>query len=188
MTETARNHSKLKICVTLWGFREAYKKLLLYARSHVIKPVGLSRSPSGKFGNFLQNTTFFSKHNFLDVHCSFFPRLTRTRTQKLVACGLRPSANDKYFRVRARMFASDFEPCAVKSSLEKTAFPGRGSVIYPQQKTSILKIARRRRKIFRIWVFPKLGFTDLLSENDVADSIQNLWRATHAQFLTRHAN
>ena len=63
---------------------------------------------------------------------------------------VRPSANDKYFRVRARMFASDFEPCAVKSSLEKTAFPGRGSVIYPQQKTAILKIARRRRKILRI--------------------------------------
>ena len=56
------------------------------------------------------------------------------------------------------MFASDFEPCAVKSSLEKTVVPGRGPVNYPQQKTAIPKIARRRRTILRVWVFSKLGF------------------------------
>ena len=39
----------------------------------------------------------------------------------------RPSANDKYFRVRARVRPPDFEPGADKKFLIENSIPGQGS-------------------------------------------------------------
>jgi hypothetical protein len=55
------------------------------------------------------------------------------------------------------------------------------------KKIKKIKTNQKKSEIFKKILAASLRFPSL-SENDVADSIQNLRRASHTQFLTRRAN